>query len=429
MAPDPMNPSVRDETKTSIDTLVDLLKSRGKMELNAIATALGVDSNLVESWAKVLENGGLVKIDYEVGKMYLEPLGVSKETIPNIKSKMTAQEQAIEQGISADKISIDKYVSALENLSGQVSGVEAEYKKRMPEIQQMIGELNKAYASVGATEKSIDEIKKSAESAYAGLSKRIGELNTSMSSFGGTNSDASIGQSVERLNALRQKAVDTEKTIAEIEKNKNRAFDTIMKSIDSEVKEIRRQITDANKDIETQLSANKAEMESVLKYIQGQNSEAKRLSDQLKGFKGEQESYRKSMETISNEARDKFSRLNDQLEKDIHIIDENSKAMTQKLDSVKGIFGGVNNFDQALKNARSEIDGLRKEAVATKTEIEELAGQLRAFKSMSNLTLDKSMDMMGKLAKQAKASGAKVSGLKDGLADVKKKIDDDSKGL
>lgn len=424
-----MNPSFRDETKTSIDTLVELLKSKGKMELNTIASTMGVDSNLVESWAKVLENGGLIKIDYEVGKMYLEPLGVSRETIPNIKSKMTAQEEAIEQAISTDKISIDKFVSALDKLSDQVSGVEAEYKKRMPEVQQMVAELNKAYASVGNTQKSIDDIKKSAEAAYSGLNKKLGDLNASISSFGGVNSDASIAQSVERLNALRQKAVDTEKTIAEIEKNKNRAFDTIMKSIDSEVKEMKRQIGDANKDIEAQLNSNKTEMENVLKYIQGQHNEAKRLSDQLKGFKGEQDNYRKSLEKIGSDARDRFTRLNDQLQKDIHVIDEDSKAMTQKLESVKGVFGGVNSFDQALKNARTEIEGLKKEAAQAKTEIEELAGQLRAFKSMSNLTLDKSMEMMNKLSKQAKSSSAKVSGLKGRLTGVKKKIDEDSKGL
>lgn len=429
MAPDSVNPNLKGETKTSIDALVELLKARGKMELNAISDTLGVGSNLVESWAKVLENGGLVKIDYEVGKMYLEPLGVSRENIPNIKSKMTAQEAAIEETISADRISVDRFMTALEKLSGQIGGIEAEYKKRMPEIQQMMAELNKASSGVDATEKSIDEIRKTAENSYSAVSKRVDELSAKINSFGNVNSDASLAQSVERLNALRQKATEAQNAIGEIEKNKNRAFDTIIKSIDSEVREIKKQISDANRDIEAQLQSNRKEMEDALKHIQEQNAEAKRLADQLKSFRGEQDAYRKGLEKTAGEARDKFTRINDQLQKDIHVIDESAKSMTQKLESARTMFGGVSNFDQALSNSKAQIESLRKEAAEVKVEIDELAGQLRAFKSMANVSMEKSIDELNKMAKKSKDANKRVAGLKDKVSDAKKKIDEDSKRL
>ncbi|HUY70074.1 MAG TPA: hypothetical protein VMV00_00715 [Candidatus Baltobacteraceae bacterium] len=429
MAPDQINPNIKGETKTSIDALVDLLNSRGKMELNAVADTLGVNSNLVESWAKVLENGGLVKIDYEVGKMYLEPLRISKESMPNIKSKMVAQTQAMEETLSSDQIATERFMTALDKLGTQLSGIDAEYKKRMPEIQQMMGELNKAAASVQVTDKTIDDIRKNAESSYAAISKRLEELSGKITSFGSLNSDASIAQSVERLTALRQKATEAQNAIAEIEKSKNRAFDTIMKSIDSEVKEIRKQIGDANRDVEAQLKSNRQELEDALKHIQGQHAEAKHLSDQLKAFRGEHETYKRALDKTGAEARDKFARMNDQLQKDIRVIDESSGTMTQKLNSAKSIFGGVATFDQTLNSSKAEIEALKKEAGSVKAELEELAGQLRAFKSMSNMTLEKSMAELKKLSGKTAAATAKVSGLKGKVTGVKQKMEDDSKKL
>ncbi|HVC58511.1 MAG TPA: hypothetical protein VND15_03500 [Candidatus Acidoferrales bacterium] len=429
MAPDPINPNVKGETKTSIDALVELLNSRGKMELNAVADTLGVNSNLVESWAKVLENGGLVKIDYEVGKMYLEPLRISKESMPNIKSKMAAQTQAMEETLSSDKIATERFMTALDKLSTQLSGIDAEYKKRMPEIQQMMGELNKAAASVQATDKTIDDIRKNAESSYSTISKRLEELSGKITSFGSLNSDASIAQGAERLTALRQKATEAQNAIAEIEKSKNRAFDTIMKSIDSEVKEIRKQIGDANRDVEAQLKSNRQELEDALKHIQGQHGEAKQLSDQLKAFRSEHETYKRALDKTGAEARDKFAKMNDQLQKDIHVIDESSGAMTQKLESAKSIFGGVATFDQTLNGSKAEIEALKKEAGSVKAELEELTGQLRAFKSMSNMTLEKSMAELKKLSGKTSDATAKVANLKGKVTDVKQKMEEDSKKL
>ena len=60
------------EAKTTIDTLTELLKSKGKMEINKIADSLGIDTSIAENLIKVLEDANLVKVTYEVGKMYVE---------------------------------------------------------------------------------------------------------------------------------------------------------------------------------------------------------------------------------------------------------------------------------------------------------------------------------------------------------------------
>ena len=67
------------EAKTTIDTLTELLRSKGKMEINKIADSLSIDTSIAENLVKVLEDANLVKVTYEVGKMYVEPMLVTRE--------------------------------------------------------------------------------------------------------------------------------------------------------------------------------------------------------------------------------------------------------------------------------------------------------------------------------------------------------------
>ena len=84
------SPSAR-EAKTTIDSMVELLKMKGRMDLNSVAMALGLASSVVEGWAKVLEAGGVVKITYEVGRMYIEPMNLNPEQATELSAKFNEE--------------------------------------------------------------------------------------------------------------------------------------------------------------------------------------------------------------------------------------------------------------------------------------------------------------------------------------------------
>src|SRR5271156_5028815 len=95
----PKNPEI-EETRTSIDTLLELLKVKGKSELNGIAIALDVDPRIVENWAKVLETGNLIKISYKVGKMYLEPLNMKPDQQQDMQARIDVTKFILEEDIA-----------------------------------------------------------------------------------------------------------------------------------------------------------------------------------------------------------------------------------------------------------------------------------------------------------------------------------------
>ena len=166
------------ETRTTIDSLIELLKSKGKMELGAISMNLGVDPKIVEGWAKVLEKGSLVKISYEVGKMYVAPATLTPEQETQVKSKLEAKTVSVGADISAQLMNVAKLSEMIENIKASTVNAEKVYAEQMPALHKTVSEINRMYDTIEERDKSIKQISKKAEELYDSINKRITELNS-----------------------------------------------------------------------------------------------------------------------------------------------------------------------------------------------------------------------------------------------------------
>ena len=131
----------RKETKTSIDSLLDLLNKYGRRDLTSIAVELGISPAIVESWVKILESGKLVRITYEMGKMYVSPSGKDgTEEEVTVKSEVT--KSAIENEVELDKLILDKFSEKVQRLSSITNN--------MPTIRPMSALSITAAVAVGS---------------------------------------------------------------------------------------------------------------------------------------------------------------------------------------------------------------------------------------------------------------------------------------
>ena len=56
---------------TGVDALVRLVKEKEKIELAIAAKTLGIPQSTIEDWAHILEEEGIISIDYSLTKIYL----------------------------------------------------------------------------------------------------------------------------------------------------------------------------------------------------------------------------------------------------------------------------------------------------------------------------------------------------------------------
>lgn len=56
---------------TGVDSLVRIVKERQRIELEEASLLLGTPAETLEEWARILEEEGILRIDYRLTKLFL----------------------------------------------------------------------------------------------------------------------------------------------------------------------------------------------------------------------------------------------------------------------------------------------------------------------------------------------------------------------
>ncbi|MGC9129625.1 MAG: hypothetical protein ACP5GB_01955, partial [Candidatus Micrarchaeia archaeon] len=144
-------------TKTSIDALVEYLKSHGETDAQTLAKALGVTETLIEEWSNILEKSNVVKIIYRAGKMYVAPLSVTKESVEEVQHRIEIEKESIINEAMAQINTLNQLNEKIEKLSEVIKKGDEILKKRMGPLK---GELDELYKMSSIAEKRYNEVKK-----------------------------------------------------------------------------------------------------------------------------------------------------------------------------------------------------------------------------------------------------------------------------
>lgn len=406
------------ETRTSIDALVELLKTKGKMELSNIAVSLGVDSRVIESWAKVLEGGGLVKISYEVGKMYLEPVTLTEEGVATARKKLDVEKGILTDNLSLQKISIDKFSESINNLSMEVTSIEKIYRQRMPEVEQMLAEISKVYTAVEEGNKNVERIKKKTEEEYDGVNKKITELYSKMDALSSMSVEKDVSGNMAKVNDLLKKVAEANASMNELKHNKDIFFENLNKNIDTQVADIRKQLKQASADMNAQLSESAKHLDEPIKYVKQQSISAKEISRQLREFKRNEDVAKRALSKAKIEFTDRYEKISEEMSKGKRLADTGSAEILSKLNEMKKSFGEVSKLDDSMRNLKESISTANKQLAEMKTSVAKLTEQLKALDAMSGISVERKAVLIKQISDKQQDEKSKMSGIEKSIRDA-----------
>jgi chromosome segregation ATPase len=421
------NPEMQD-TKTTIDALLELLRAKGKIELNAIAVALKVDPRVIESWAKVLENGNLVRITYEVGRMYVEPVTLAAEQQADVKTRSDVTKYILEEDLAVERISLDKFSKNIEDLNSTIGNIEKLYQQKMPDVQKILAEVDRAYAPIESKKKSMDKIKEDAEKDIKEMNVRIDALYVKLNAFAPTQLESNVSGKLERFNSILTNMENAQKAMDETSRNKNKFFESLQEEINSQVKELRKQLNSSRYDIEQNLKLNSLQLAEVMKSMKDQLNSAKQLSKEMDGFKKEFETSKRYLEVVRNSLTDRYEGLKQGVEKDSKVVDEQSRIVNEQVKAMRQTFGDVSKLDEAIKRWRKNMNDLSKEVVATKTEIIRLTNQLNTLDANRNISVEARAKTIETLSTQGKKTKDSVDNIRQEITDTADDISQHAEG-
>src|SRR5512136_2487329 len=94
---------------TGVDALVRLVKRKGKVELEECARLLNIPAATIEEWCRVLEEEGIIEIEYKLTKIYIvwvQPTeaesAAEKESFYKEKKALQKEVEEIKQRLEPD---------------------------------------------------------------------------------------------------------------------------------------------------------------------------------------------------------------------------------------------------------------------------------------------------------------------------------------
>jgi chromosome segregation ATPase len=423
----PQNPEI-EETRTSIDTLIELLKARGRSELNSVAVALNVDPRIVENWAKVLEAGNLIKISYEVGKMYLEPMNLAPEAQQDLKTKTEVTKFILQEDLAIERISLDKFSKSIEELNESISNVDKIYQRKLPDVQRILAEVDKVYSPLEAKRRGMDKLRDEADKDFQEINRKADTLYSRLNAFSPKQTETKVTERLDQLNKVLDSIDEAQTAINETERNEIKFFKNMQSEIDAQVKELKRQLSSSKTNTEQALRANSRQLNELMKGIKEQAHSAQQISHEVENYRKEFESAKHDLDILKSDFADRHERLKEGMDKDFKIVEMQSKKVTDVANEIKKSLGDVSKFDEDIRRWRKNMSDMAREITTSRTEIMKLSNQLNAVDASKNMTIENKAKTMDNISKESKKAKERENKIRKTIKDTSEELKEMAEG-
>ena len=410
----------RKETKTSIDSLLDLLNEHGRRDLTSIAVELGISPTIVESWVKILESGKLVRITYEMGKMYVSPTG-KDGTDEEVTVKSEVTKSAIENETELDKLMLDKFSEKVQRLSTVTSNITAMYKQKLPEIQKVFSDLDKLYLPAEQKAKELDAIDSDFKSKLAQVESSVAKTYSKIDSVGMAGKGRASA-SGDEINALLKRAELARESINQLEDTKKVFYKSLDAEIRQRVGEFKKMTNKSVNDIYESIKMDSKAADLAITAIKEEMASAQHMNAEVKNIERDTDAARRTVERYKKEYEDRRTRAAHEAEAYAKIFGKGFEAAKKEMDGLKSAFGEVSELNRSITESMEQIEEIRKMIEQAKNELSEIRTQLNAVKTSKTITVETKAKMLSGLDAKKNSISEKSKKIKDALSDAEAKL-------
>lgn len=222
---------------TGVDSLIRLIKEKNKIDLAMASKLLNLPQTTVEDWAHILEEEGIIRIDYQLTKVYFiwvpptgEQVEKDKQVFRKRKTQVETELQKLDKIQETGKKDLHEYTEAIENLSKKFEEdfakvetlshqIEAAKERKatvskasMEKIGSLSEKLSEIEGSIKGLELQLEKTGKSFEEKN--LDKKLRSIEGAKAHMG--DLDRHFNELVARVDEIKQNAPKEEVEIGEV---------------------------------------------------------------------------------------------------------------------------------------------------------------------------------------------------------------------
>jgi chromosome segregation ATPase len=431
---------------TGVDSLIRIIKEKKKIDLAMASKLLNLPQNTVEDWAHILEEEGIIRIDYQLTKVYFiwvpptkEQVEKEKQVFQKRKTQVEGELQKLDKVQDSGKRDLREYTEAIEKLSKQFeedfAKVEAlsnqiesakerkatVSKASIEKINSLSEKLSEIEGSIQGMELQLEKTGKSFEEKDLG--KKLSRIETAKAHI--DDLDRQFNELVARVDEIKQKAPQGDVEIGEIKEEfdglssefqKMHEESEYLRSMISEFKANANTVRDAVTHIrELSKNAENTRKKLSLEYerMEALKKELPELEKQIVDDLAIAEQYSETI-SIAQEVLENVPTKNEilsklaALEKDESRIAKDFKKIETSLAGVPGNVLSIGDLIEELEEMKGDIESARNQLTEDADEIlssieEETAtyATFQKIKSKTKIAIDAYLTQLAKIREES----------------------------
>jgi DNA-binding transcriptional ArsR family regulator len=365
------------QTRTSIDSLLDLINANGRMDINSVASKLGVAPSVVENWAKVLEKSGLITVKYEVGKMFIEPASTQKGDSKTLNAKLDVQQSSLSTDAEAKMLELQKLSEMLDNLRATALSANKIYSEKMPELQSRLGEINKVYEQVEKENKVVNDMRVNLEKTYEGINNKVSDMLKKLDYLDSGDFSTKLNDSISKVEGLLKGSGSTDEKLKTVRAEKEKAIATLKSDLENQFKKLRQDLETSDKEVEEELRKHEQDIKVYNEGLKEQLRVSKDLLKQVSDFKKEKEKEKKALNEAVREFTDRYTKSYSIVSKDMGILEHDSKSIMADIFNLKDNFGGAANVYDTLLGIQKDADEMKAKVADARESLQKMQDDIR----------------------------------------------------
>lgn len=156
---------------TGVDALVRLIKEKKRIELTVASQLLDIQPQTLEEWSRILEEEGILKIEYSLTKIFFLWVEPTAEQVVAERAEFYEDKKSVEQEIKSLRTTLEPEITALETLKANFSKLYDTLYPRLVEIEKTLDTLTSK--ETAAVQPYLEKVRET--------QNRISELKSSVS--------------------------------------------------------------------------------------------------------------------------------------------------------------------------------------------------------------------------------------------------------
>ena len=414
---------------TGVDALVRLVKGKQRVELSAAAKALNIPETTLETWAGVLEEEGILEIEYKLTKVFLVWIPPTAKEVEEKEVAFTTRKEGLVQEAEALQKKFTPEFSEVENLQKNFNAMYEKLAAQLDKMEQSAGTA----ALPPARAPQLQQFQKE----LSGLKEGVAALRTEWKSFESSwkrmpppSKAADTFALVQELDTLEKKVTSLKKGMPEempISQDLQRKVDELHREFkaiherEGRLKENMRSLGEAGEIVQEmagqlgRYESNIGKMKKEFAHLQGQIQALQEEGQRFSKDVGEQleamERFNDSLDVAKNILANypSQSRVMQELEQ-LHAreksIEEKMNAVEKLLAALKSPQKLVNDFTTLKSRIEKERRVLQEQAQQAAAAVEQqktLYGSFEKIRDRMHTQIDEYAKQLAKLRPQLKS--------------------------